>query len=560
MLNYILQFFIKDTYCYQVVQEGISVSFLLYAHLPTALITLFVGIFFLLKGNNKLESKIFFFLTLTFFVFALGDLVEWFSFLGRWNVIFARSIIEILDPVIFILSSYFLYVLLKKQDAKAVYKVIWLLPLSPLFIWSFLGFNLTGFNWTICEAVESKLSTDYIFYIDLFYLVSMIIFAIKEIILNKESRIQNLITSSGIIIFAGLFFVMEYVFTGYIFGGAFDYNYFVYAFFGMPVLIAVLGFLVVKYKMFNIRLVGAQALVFGLVALIASKLFTAETGAGRTITIVTLGFVSVFGYFLVKSVKKEIETRERIEALADQLEHANERLQILDQQKSQFVSIASHQLRAPLTAIKGYLSMIMEGDYGKVEGELREIIQRVIDSSNNLVTIVGDFLDVSRIEQGKMVYDWKDFDLKSLVETVGNEMKPVADKRGLEFVVSVEEGQNFMVHGDMNKLKQVFTNLVDNSIKYTPKGKTQVKLSRPTPGIVRFEVEDNGIGIAAETLPKLFEKFTRAEGANDVNVIGTGLGLYVAKEMVLAHEGGKIWAESDGKGKGSTFVVELKGI
>ena len=204
--------------------------------------------------------------------------------------------------------------------------------------------------------------------------------------------------------------------------------------------------------------------------------------------------------------------------------------------------------------------MIMEGDYGKVEGELREIIQRVIDSSNNLVTIVGDFLDVSRIEQGKMVYDWKDFDLKSLVETVGNEMKPVADKRGLEFVVSVEEGQNFMVHGDMNKLKQVFTNLVDNSIKYTPKGKTQVKLSRPTPGIVRFEVEDNGIGIAAETLPKLFEKFTRAEGANDVNVIGTGLGLYVAKEMVLAHEGGKIWAESDGKGKGSTFVVELKGI
>ena len=111
-----------------------------------------------------------------------------------------------------------------------------------------------------------------------------------------------------------------------------------------------------------------------------------------------------------------------------------------------------------------------------------------------------------------------------------------------------------------NKLKQVFTNLTDNSIKYTPKGEVNISLSRPSPKIIRFEIKDTGIGISPESLPKLFEKFSRAEGANDVNVIGTGLGLFVAKEMITAHEGGKVWAESEGLGKGSRFIVELKGI
>jgi len=278
------------------------------------------------------------------------------------------------------------------------------------------------------------------------------------------------------------------------------------------------------------------------------------------ITAITLVLSAVIGLMIVRGIKKEIAIREKIEKLADELEHTNERLRELDQQKSQFVSLASHQLRAPLTSIKGYLSMILEGDYGPVEGEMRAMIERVVISANNLVTIVGDFLDVSRIEQGAMRYEWADFDLKPLVETVHKELTEMATKKGLVLNLNIEDGIQYKVHGDMNKLKQVFTNLIDNSIKYTPKGEVKISLTHPMPSIIRLEIKDTGIGISAETMPKLFDKFTRAEDANSVNVIGTGLGLFVAREMIKAHEGGKVWAESEGLGKGSRFIVELKAI
>jgi len=278
------------------------------------------------------------------------------------------------------------------------------------------------------------------------------------------------------------------------------------------------------------------------------------------ITGITLVLSAIVGLMIVRGMKKEIATREKVEGLAKDLESANDKLRILDQQKTQFVSLASHQLRAPLTPIKGYLSMILEGDYGEVKGEVKEIIERVVTSSNNLVTIVGDFLDLSRIEQGEMRYEWTDFDLKPLVETVHKELTEMAEKRGLALNLDIEKHVAFKVHGDMNKLNQVFTNLVDNSIKYTPKGEVKISLTRPMPSVIRLEIKDTGIGISAETLPKLFDKFVRAEGVNSVNVIGTGLGLFVAKQMVNAHEGGKVWAESEGLGKGSRFIVELKGL
>lgn len=543
-------------YCASIVDP--MLSFLYYSHIPVMIVSLLFGIFVIKNSSNKILSRSFFGLASSFSFWTAFSLFIWTHYESSSQTMFAWLLVDTFDLLFFVFAFYFVYVYLNKKDISFFQKSLFLLPLIPLILSFSTKYGLNGFDLTDCVSQEGVFYSKFIFSSEIFIFLLIIINIVSNLLKtwkNKPERKEILLLSFGVVFFLISFFV-----SGYIADSTDYYQYEQIGLFSMLVFLGFLAYIIVEFKAFKVRLFGAQAIVIGLITLIGSKLFTAEAGVNRTITIVTLGFVSLFGYFLIKSVKKEIEARERIEKLADELEHANERLHVLDQQKSQFVSIASHQLRAPLTAIKGYLSMIMEGDYGKVEGELREIIQRVMDSSNNLVTIVGDFLDVSRIEQGKMAYDWKDFDLKPLVETVGNEMKPVADKRGLEFSVSVKEGKSYMVHGDMNKLKQVFTNLVDNSIKYTPKGKVWVELSQPTPGTVRFEVNDNGIGIAAETLPKLFEKFTRAEGANDVNVIGTGLGLYVAKEMVLAHEGGKIWAESDGKGKGSTFVVELKAL
>ncbi|MFA6601378.1 MAG: HAMP domain-containing sensor histidine kinase [Candidatus Paceibacterota bacterium] len=255
----------------------------------------------------------------------------------------------------------------------------------------------------------------------------------------------------------------------------------------------------------------------------------------------------------------EVNQRLRIESLATDLEKSNTRLIELDRQKSEFVSFASHQLRGPLTAMKGYASLLLEGDMGELTKEARQGVSRIYDSTNTLVSIVNDYLNASRIELGQMKYAFETIDLRNLIEDVVAEMKPNIDKTGIKFSFTAEDGDiDYQMTADRDKLKQVIANIVDNSLKYTPQGSITTKLALDKARhLFVFSVTDTGVGIAPETLPRLFQKFSRAENANKSNIRGTGLGLYVAKQMVEAHHG-TIKATSPGEGKGATFTVELE--
>ena len=272
-----------------------------------------------------------------------------------------------------------------------------------------------------------------------------------------------------------------------------------------------------------------------------------------------LVFIILLLFFFIirmwsKQVKREVAQRERIEKQEKELEVANMRLKELDQLKSEFVSLATHQIRGPLAAIKGYASMIREGDYGAVPDNLKESINTIFDSSNALTVVVQDFLDISRIEQGSMKYDITVFDLGKLVYAVAQELNPNIERKGLRIKLEIEP--NIVVEADTGKLRQVISNLIDNALKYTASGSIFVTVKRMGTGTARIAVKDTGVGIKPETLPMLFQKFSRAEDASKANILGTGLGLYIAKKLVEAQKG-KVWAESEGEGKGSTFVVEL---
>ncbi len=243
-----------------------------------------------------------------------------------------------------------------------------------------------------------------------------------------------------------------------------------------------------------------------------------------------------------------------LEKLNSQVTAANDRLKIMDRQKTEFVSLASHQLRSPLTSIQGHISLVIDGDYGKLPPHLEEPLKRILRSTKSMIQIVGDFLDVSRIELGTMKYSYTGFDLKKLLETIVSEFKPVIDDSGLKFKFESKPGE-YLFYGDENKIKQVFNNLLDNAFKYTKKGHVNVSLEKNGNKYL-FKVSDSGVGMKKEMIPQVFEKFIRATNANHANVVGTGLGLYVAKQMVEKH-GGRIWAESEGEGKGATFFVEL---
>ncbi len=320
----------------------------------------------------------------------------------------------------------------------------------------------------------------------------------------------------------------------------------------------IMGYAILKYRLMNLKLIATQIFIVLLWAFIFARAAFAPSGSGEQIADgVLLAMTIIVGILLIRSVSREVESREKLQRQEKELERVNARLREIDREKTEFVSIASHQLRSPLTAIKGYASMVLEGSYGPVFGEMKGALERIYNSSELMASSVQDFLDVSRIEQGRMRYEFKPVELGKIVRTAVEELQTVAHKKGLTLTYK-SHGEPFMVMGDMGKLKQVFSNLVDNSLKYTPHGTVDVTVAHGQ-GIVRVEIRDTGCGMSTETLGKIFDKFVRADNANHVNVSGTGLGLYVAREFVKAHKG-KISAESDGENKGSRFTVELPAL
>jgi len=258
----------------------------------------------------------------------------------------------------------------------------------------------------------------------------------------------------------------------------------------------------------------------------------------------------VFGVMLVRSVREEVTRRKEVTKLAKSLEQANLRLQELDRQKTEFLSIASHQLRTPLSIIKGYLELIGDGAYGKVTKKMREILGDMDESNERLVKLVDDFLDITRIEQGRTKFSFDMYDMNDIVTSVVNELHDRAKDRKLKLLWQSGK-EKHMMYMDDEKIRHVIFNYVDNAIKYTPKGSITVLLERGDDGLT-VKVSDTGIGFGKEDEANFFQKFYRGKNVESTNVNGTGLGIYVCKKFIETH-GGRVWAKSGGIGKGSEF-------
>ena len=250
-----------------------------------------------------------------------------------------------------------------------------------------------------------------------------------------------------------------------------------------------------------------------------------------------------------KTLQKEVNRQTK------SLRDANIRLEQLDRAKSEFISLASHQLRTPLSIIKGYISMILEGTWGETNKEQKEYLERVYLSNERLIKLVEDLLTVSRIESGRLDFDYQPLALDNLVESMVKEFSQIALKKGLYLKYIKTEKPMPKVKADSLKIRQVIQNLIDNAIHYTKKGGATIHL-KAYKNKVRFSIKDTGIGISSEEQVTLFEKFSRGREVVKMHTEGTGLGLYLAAKLVEAHQG-KIWIESQGKGKGSTFYFEL---
>ncbi|HAM88136.1 MAG: Sensor protein resE [Candidatus Falkowbacteria bacterium GW2011_GWC2_38_22] len=246
---------------------------------------------------------------------------------------------------------------------------------------------------------------------------------------------------------------------------------------------------------------------------------------------------------------------QEVEKATKELREANEKLKKLDSAKSEFISIASHQLRTPLTIIKGYISMIMEGNFGPVSKAVADSLKKVYDSNERLILLVENLLNISRIESGNLQFDFKETDIEELAISAIDELSDTAKKRNNHLVYKPSTQKLPSIVVDSEKIRHVIMNLLDNAIKYSEKGDIVVKIDLEKDRLV-LSVTDEGIGIPDEEISNLFRKFYRGNLSPLIHTEGTGLGLFVAKQMIESHKG-RIWAKSNGRDKGTTFYFSL---
>ncbi len=325
------------------------------------------------------------------------------------------------------------------------------------------------------------------------------------------------------------------------------------------IIVIAVCYAITRHHLLNVKVIAAEMLSSAIVFILFLEIVFSKTTTESILRFIFFLITGFFSSYLVRSVRREVKQKEELENLTMKLEHANAELKKLDQAKSEFISLASHQLLTPLTAIKGYSSMILEGSYGKIEEKLDRVMHMIFSSSNQLVSLVLDLLNLSRIEAGKIHYDFQKLNLGEIVAGVVEEVKDAAAKKsiGIKFENELKDGG--VVSGDKEKLHEVAMNLLDNAVKYSDHGEIIVGLKNTVSGNGKsliFSVKDNGMGIAPDEIGRLFTKFTRSEEARKIRPDGMGIGLYFVKKVVEDHHG-RAWVESPGLGQGSTFFVEL---
>ena len=269
----------------------------------------------------------------------------------------------------------------------------------------------------------------------------------------------------------------------------------------------------------------------------------------------SLSDITIHGVRTLTAIIRDITENEGLKAKLEdktkQAELANLELEEANKLKSEFLANASHELRTPLNSMIGFLRLIVDG-LCESEEEEQEFIQNALDSSNHLLDLINDILDISKIEAGKMTLDLEEIDPGKIFDDLYILTYVQAQQKGLRLDFRVPEEASVHVRADYGKLKQILLNLIGNSIKFTEKGSIVVSAEpHPDRGFVEFSVEDTGIGVSKEKMKKLFNKFVQGDGSMTRRYGGTGLGLTITKSLVELM-GGIIQMESEGEGKGTT--------
>ena len=524
------------------VLQGNTTGILYYSHIPTALVAIIIGIFVFIKDKKSLVSKILLSITICFLIWSILDLLTWLSFDSR-VIMIAWSLTYIFEILIYIFCLYFLYIFANKKDFPFYQKIIIGILILPIIIIAPTAYNLLNFDYLNCWA-NSGILLNYLHVIEAIICIWILFLSLYSIVKHKRNeRSKIVLVSFGTILFLFSFFTTGFI-SGYLTDQGIGTGYIVesYGLLGMTFFIAFLAYLIVKFKTFNIKLIGAQALVWSSVILIGSQFFYLQ-GSSLTVKIltgITLIITSVLGYILVRGVKKEVVL--------------NEKLNIANTGQKNLIHIMNHQIKGYLGNTKNIFAELLTDDYGKMPAEAKDLITKGLETSEGGVEYVTGILRGDSAESGSLTFDMKPVDFKEIVSGVVEKIKGAIEKKGLKLTVDIANGA-YNILGDSIQLGEAVRNLIENSMHYTPSGEISIRLKQAG-GKVLLSVKDTGVGIKKEDKDKLFKAGGVGSESIKINVNSSGYGLAFVKGVIEKHKG-KVWFESAGAGKGSTFFVEL---
>ena len=527
---------------------SIAPPLLYYAYIPIFFLGMSIGIFTLKQDGFSTKSKYFLGINLCFATYIFLSLVQW---VGAYleTVHLAWQLYILPEVSIFLFSILFSYALINGREAPAYFKFFIIAILTFLALILPTKLNIEAFDFNNCEGINGKIwSFEYIFEL---LCIFVIVFIALARFFSKQGQIERrkiLLFTTGQVIFLGIFWASNYF-------GEITKTYQINLIgpIGMILFLASLTYMMTKFKTFNTKIFGSQALVGALVFLIGAILFIRQIEYVRIVVLFTLVLLCILGFSLIKSVKREILQREKIEKLAIDLEKANAQLKELDRQKDELLSIVSHQLATPVSAVKWNLEMMLEGDMGKLTKEEEESLKSLQGVTTNLADLVSMILDVSRIQLGRMKIEKQELDLNAFFKEILDVIQPKAKEKKVQFNIAMPATLP-KAKLDKRYTHMTIENLLSNAVKYTPENGTVNFTITINNNSMHCEVKDTGMGIPKQEQDKIFGKMYRATNARNA-VDGNGFGLYVAKGAVEA-QGGKIWFESE-EGKGTTFFVDL---
>ena len=522
----------------------IDIPLIYYTHLPPIFLSLLLGIFLRIRTKDSELSRIFFYFVLVVDLWLLCDIVTWIS--GDYGLIsYFWSLFDYLNVVFFLLGLYFVAHLARQGDIPFSLKAVGFALTLPALAFVLSGTSVNDFHIISCgDGLPSDALTQYKNVVEVIVMAGLLAVGVTAWIRRRQITTyrQVILVVAAMMLFFGTFTVTDYISVQ-----TDSYEVGLYGLLVAPIFLAIIVYSIARFQTFNAKVLGAQLLVFALVALIASEYLFVRSTTNRILVSLTLILAIFFGYTLIQSVRREVRQRERIEKLAKELEAANEQQVVL-------IHFITHQIKGFVTKSRNIFSMLLEGDFGQLSDTMKPMIEEGLRSDTKGVNTIQEILNAANIKSGKVTYAKQPLDFKALVAEVAKDLKPNADAKGISYTVTATPG-DYTLTGDRMQLVNAIKNLIDNSIKYTPKGSVDVTLAREDEHM-RLVIKDTGVGITPEDMKLLFTEGGHGKESQKVNVESTGFGLYIVKNIIEAHHG-KVWAESEGAGKGSRFIVEL---